>query len=109
MRIVSAGESCVANPINPVEAFRGEPGFVGKAQPVSPRDRTAILRALSCTSTDETRHVLQGVYFENEANTPQVVGTDGRCLYHEKLRDLVVEKPLHSPSLAGSQLAGFWR
>ena len=88
----------VAKPLRPDDPFATPPKFVGKTQPVTPEDRSAILRALTCASTDDTRYILRGVFLEHEGTAPQVVGTDGRCLYHESLRSMEIPKPFILPA-----------
>jgi exonuclease VII small subunit len=47
----------------------------------TPND-SALLEALKCASTDETRYVLRGAYIDvSDKNSHYVVGTDGRHLY----------------------------
>ncbi|HEY6155654.1 MAG TPA: hypothetical protein VIW07_18095 [Candidatus Udaeobacter sp.] len=44
--------------------------------------RSALLEALKCASTDETRYILRGAYIDvSDKNSHYVVGTDGRHLY----------------------------
>lgn len=78
--------------------FPQTPRVRGTAQQVCPEDRNAILRALNCASTDHTRHVLQGVFLDGEGGSPQVVGTDGRCLYHEAISDLKISNSIILPA-----------
>ncbi|MDB4759258.1 DNA polymerase III subunit beta [Akkermansiaceae bacterium] len=96
--LTTENRKCVAKPLRPDDPFATPPKFVGKTQPVTPEDRSAILRALTCASTDDTRYILRGVFLEHEGTTPQVVGTDGRCLYHEPLRSMEIPKPFILPA-----------
>ena len=105
--LTTADRKCFAKPMTPEDSFESHPSLIGKAQPVTPDERTAILRAFTCASTDTTRPVLQGVFFDNEGATPQVVGTDGRCLYQEHLQNLEIQKPFILPASPLLQWRGF--
>lgn len=96
--LTTKNRKCVAKPLRPDDPFATPPKFVGKTQTVTPEDRCAILRALTCASTDDTRYILRGVFLEHEGTTPQVVGTDGRCLYHEQLHSMEIPKPFILPA-----------
>jgi hypothetical protein len=80
------------------DSFADPPRIVGSAQLLHPEEREAILRTLTCASTDDNRYVLRGVYFDNEEGTTKVVATDGRCLYHEPLRKLEIPRPFILPA-----------
>ena len=96
--LTTVDRKCIAKPLRPDDPFGTPPKFIGKTQTITPKDRSAILRALTCASTDDTRHILRGVFLEHEGTTPQVVGTDGRCLYHETLHSLEIQKPFIFPT-----------
>ncbi len=96
--LTTEGRKCVAKPLRPDDPFGTPPKFIGKTQTVTPEDRSAILRALTCASTDDTRYILRGVFLEHDGTTPQVVGTDGRCLYHEPLQSMEIAKPFILPA-----------
>ena len=61
---------CLAKLMKPDDPFATPPGVVGRTQTVTPEDRSAILRALTCVSTDDTRYILRGVFLEHEGTTP---------------------------------------
>lgn len=94
----TTARKCIAKPLRPDDPFATAPSFIGKTQAISPEDRSAILRALTFASTDDTRYILRGVLLESEGTLPQVVGTDGRCLYHESLQTLEIQKPFILPA-----------
>jgi hypothetical protein len=105
--LTTVDRKCFAKPMKPEDSFESHPSFLGKAQPVTPDARTAILRAFTCASTDETRPVLQGAFFDNEGATSQVVGTDGRCLYQEPLQNLEIQKSFILPASPLLKWRGF--
>lgn len=66
----------------PVAEFPQTPRI--KCEPISlpPDMRSAINEAMSCTSTDQTRYILNGTFIDaSSPKTQYVVGTDGRHLY----------------------------
>lgn len=89
---------CVAKVMKPEDSFAEPPRIVAPPLVLHPEEREAILRALTCASKDDNRHVLQGVYFDDEDGITQVVGTDGRCLYHEPLRKLEILRAFILPA-----------
>lgn len=105
--LTTVDRKCFAKPMKPEDSFASHPSFLGKAQLVTPDDRTAILRAFTCASTDDTRPVLQGAFFDNEGATSQVVGTDGRCLYQEPLQNLEIQKSFILPASPLLKWRGF--
>jgi hypothetical protein len=94
----SVARQCRAPRMTNSDPIGEPPRFPGRTSLISPGDRTAILRALSCASTDETRHILRGAFFAYEGATPQVVGTDGRCLYAEALQSLELNRSFVLPA-----------
>ncbi|MFM1561525.1 MAG: hypothetical protein ACKJSK_19645 [Roseibacillus sp.] len=60
--------------------------------------RAAFLRALACASSDPTRDVLNGVFLEPTKKGLEVVGTDGRGLYHAGPFDHPLKKALIVPA-----------
>ena len=60
--ITSVDRRCFAKPVKPEDSFVSHPSTIGKTQSVTSEDRNAILRALICASTDDTRPVLPVSY-----------------------------------------------
>jgi len=98
--LTTDGRRCIAQPMNPETVFPEPPESIGKVDQVSPADRHAILRAFSCASTDDSRPVLQGACLDASGSVSQAVGTDGRCLYRESLKDLRLEESFILPAFA---------
>jgi DNA polymerase III sliding clamp (beta) subunit (PCNA family) len=66
----------------PVEEWPTAPKINGERVLLNGALRSALLEALRCTSTDETRYILRGAYIDvSEKQSHYVVGTDGRHLY----------------------------
>ncbi|MEA3212307.1 MAG: hypothetical protein QOE70_5364 [Chthoniobacter sp.] len=66
----------------PVEEFPPHPAIKGEPIPVENSLRTSIREALQCSSTDETRLIINGAYVDvSKPEAHYVVGTDGRHLY----------------------------
>jgi len=69
-------------PSLPVEEWPATPKINGERVLLNGALRSALLEALKCASTDETRYVLRGAYIDvSEKQSHYVVGTDGRHLY----------------------------
>lgn len=94
----TTGGHCMAEVMKSEDSFAETPRLIAPSQVLHPEEREAILRALTCASTDDNRYVLRGVFFDDEEGTTQVVGTDGRCLYHEPLRKLKIHRPFILPA-----------
>jgi hypothetical protein len=90
IRFRAPERQCFAELMAPGDSFAEAPRRVGRSQTLHPEEREAVLRALTCVSTEDHRHTLQGVFFDREEGSTKVVATDGRCLYHETLRSLEV-------------------
>jgi DNA polymerase III sliding clamp (beta) subunit (PCNA family) len=66
----------------PVEDFPTLPKMEGAPAPLGNEVRQAILEAMECASTDETRVILNGAYLDiSQPSGHYVVATDGRHLY----------------------------
>jgi DNA polymerase III sliding clamp (beta) subunit (PCNA family) len=66
----------------PVAEFPQVPRIKTESVPLPPAVRESLHQALDCSSTDETRYILNGAFID--ASNPKafnVVGTDGRHLY----------------------------
>jgi|GEM_PF-6185917 len=110
--LTTVDRKCFAKLMKPDDPYGTPPSFLGKDQSVTPDDRAAILRACSCAGTDDSRYLLQGVYLDNGGSSSQVIGTDGRCLYHELLQSLEIQKPFILPTSSLLKWRGFgddWR
>lgn len=58
------------------------PEIKSKPAPVPDAVRSSILEAMECSSDDETRYILNGIYVDvSDAAGHHIVGTDGRHLY----------------------------
>ena len=69
-------------PSLPVEEWPPPPRINGERVLLNGALRSALLEALRCASTDETRYVLRGAYIDvSEKQSHYVVATDGRHLY----------------------------
>src|SRR6266404_4112413 len=66
----------------PSEEWPPTPAIKGERVLLDGALRSALLEALKCVSTDETRYVLRGAYVDvSEKQSHYVVGTDGKHLY----------------------------
>lgn len=66
----------------PVEDFPPTQHIDGTSVPLGNEVRQAILEAMQCASTDETRVILNGCYLDlSDQKCQQIVATDGRHLY----------------------------
>ncbi len=100
----NAGESKV-KPI-PVEEFPAIPRIPGEPIVVPSEARRAILEAFECSSSDQSRHVLNGAFLDNTApKASYIVGTDGRHLYSANSFQLPLK---HSPIIPVHKFLG-WR
>ncbi len=69
-------------PSLPGEEWPAVPKINGERVLLNGALRSAVLEALKCASTDETRYVLRGTYIDvSEKQSHYVVATDGRHLY----------------------------
>ena len=69
-------------PSLPAEEWPAAPKINGERVLLNGALRSALLDALKCASTDETRYVLRGAYIDvSEGQSHYIVGTDGRHLY----------------------------
>src|SRR6266480_3978190 len=60
--------------------------------------RSALLEALKCASTDETRYVLRGAYIDvSDKGSHYIVGTDGRHLYSSNSFHVPIETSVIIP------------
>lgn len=82
----------------PVAEYPEIPRINGEPTPVSESLRMAILDAMACASTDDTRPPLKGVCVDvSKHNSHYVVGTDGRHLYSCNSFNLPFMKSLFIP------------
>jgi len=82
----------------PVEDFPPLPEIGGTAVPLCSDVREAIMQAMECASTDETRVILNGVYLDlSDRNCQQIVATDGRHLYSSNSFSLLLKDSLLIP------------
>ena len=66
-------------PTLPIGEWPAAPKISGKLVTLDGALRSALLDALKCASTDETRYILRGAYIDvSEKQSHYVVGTDGR-------------------------------
>lgn len=64
------------------DEFPPVPEMKGKAAPIPGAVRTSIIEAFECSSDDETRYILNGIYVDvSDPSGHYIVGTDGRHLY----------------------------
>jgi DNA polymerase III sliding clamp (beta) subunit (PCNA family) len=83
----------------PVGEFPETPRLRSEPIPMPPTLRTTIHEAMTCTSTDSTRYVLNGTFID--ASNPKgfyVVGTDGKHLYSANSFTLPVKNSLLIPN-----------
>ena len=66
----------------PTDEWPPTPKITGKRVLLEGALRTALLEALKCISTDETRYVLRGAFIDvSDKRSHYIVGTDGRHLF----------------------------
>jgi len=81
-----------------VEDFPPVPKFDGTPVPLGGDIRQAILEAMECASTDETRVILNGCYLDlSDQKCQQIVATDGRHLYSSNSFSLPLRQSLIIP------------
>jgi DNA polymerase III sliding clamp (beta) subunit (PCNA family) len=101
-------------PFLPAEEWPAAPKINGEPVLLNGALRSALLEALKCASTDETRYVLRGAYIDvSDQGSHYVVGTDGRHLYCSNSFHIPIETPVIIPDhrfLAWKELAqdGDW-
>ncbi len=82
----------------PVEDFPPLPDIGGTAVPLCSDVREAIMQAMECASTDETRVILNGCYLDlSDQKCQQIVATDGRHLYSSNSFSLPLQQSLIIP------------
>jgi DNA polymerase III sliding clamp (beta) subunit (PCNA family) len=82
----------------PVEDFPPLPEIGGTPVPLCSDVRQAIMQAMECASTDETRVILNGAYLDlSDRNCQQIVATDGRHLYSSNSFSLLLKDSLLIP------------
>jgi len=82
----------------PVEDFPPMPKNDGSPVPLADGIRQAILEAMECASTDETRVILNGAYLDVTAKQGHyIVATDGRHLYSSNSFTLPLDGSLIIP------------
>jgi DNA polymerase III sliding clamp (beta) subunit (PCNA family) len=101
-------------PFLPVEEWPAPPKINGERALLNGALRSALLEALKCASTDETRYVLRSAYIDvSDKGSHYVVGTDGRHLYSSNSFHIPIESSVIIPDhrfLAWKELAqdGDW-
>ena len=83
----------------PVDQFPQVPRIKTDAVPLPPAVRESLHQALDCSSTDETRYILNGAFID--ASNPKafnVVGTDGKHLYSANSFTLPIKLSVLIPS-----------
>ncbi len=94
------GQQNASMPIDslPAEDFPEIPKIRTEPVPVPDALRTSLHEAMECSSTDETRYVLNGAYIDvSDPNCHHVVATDGRILYGSNSFRLSLENSLIIP------------
>ncbi len=77
------------------EEFPLIPRIKGEAIPLPEALRLSLHQAIDCSSTDETRYVLNGAYLDvSDEKYHHVVGTDGRHLYSSNSFSVALQKSL---------------
>ena len=78
--------------------FPSLPQIDGTPVPLNSDIRQAILEAMECASTDETRVILNGCYLDlSDPGCQQIVATDGRHLYSSNSFSLPLQGSLLIP------------
>ena len=91
-----SGESEVAS--LPVEEFPAIPRIKGTAIPLPDHLRSSLHEAMACSSSDETRYVLNGACLDaSKPDAHYLVGTDGRHLYSSNSFKLPLKHSLIIP------------
>lgn len=82
----------------PATEFPEVPKIKGDSVPVPDLLRTSIQQAMECSSTDETRYILNGAYIDvSDSKCHHVVATDGRVLYGSNSFSLPLENSVIIP------------
>src|SRR5436190_24212897 len=101
-------------PSLPEEEWPAAPTINGEGVLLNGALRSALLEALKCASSDETRYVLRGAYIDvSDKGSHYVIGTDGRHLYSSNSFHVPIETSVIIPDhrfLAWKELAldGDW-
>jgi DNA polymerase III sliding clamp (beta) subunit (PCNA family) len=83
----------------PVEEFPPVPKIKSMPMSINNEIRQSLLEALSCASTDETRLILNGAFFDvSDQKCQQIIGTDGRHLYSSNSFALPLKNSILVPS-----------
>lgn len=94
----------------PVGDFPALPQVDGPVIPFPSPLREAFNEAMMCSSTDETRYVLNSVFIDtSEKGNCYMVGTDGKRLYQSRSFALALEESVIVPSHKFFTLAAFNR
>lgn len=83
----------------PVDQFPQVPRIKTESVPLPPAVRESLHQALECSSTDQTRYILNGAFID--ASNPKafnVVGTDGKHLYSANSFTLPIHQSVLIPS-----------
>ena len=82
-RLVFAhGTETRALPVNRKDDFPPPPTFSGQPETLPPTAKRALVEALRCVSTDETRPLIRGIALDlSDRTSHHIVATDGRHLY----------------------------
>lgn len=82
----------------PVPEFPAIPRLKGESIPLPANLRTSLHEAMACSSSDETRYVLNGAFLDaSKADAHYLVGTDGRHLYSSNSFRLPLQSSLIIP------------
>jgi DNA polymerase III sliding clamp (beta) subunit (PCNA family) len=101
-------------PSLPADEWPAVPKINGERVLLNGALRSALLEALKCASSDETRYILRGAYIDvSEKQSHYIVGTDGRHLYSSNSFHVSIETSVIIPDhrfLAWKELAqdGDW-
>ena len=91
-----SGESKVTS--LPVEEFPAIPRIKGNGIPLPDHLRGSLHEAMACSSSDETRYVLNGAFLDaSKPDAHYLVGTDGRHLYSSNSFKLPLKNSLIIP------------
>jgi DNA polymerase III sliding clamp (beta) subunit (PCNA family) len=83
----------------PLELFPQVPRIKTESVPLPPSVRESLHQALECSSSDQTRYILNGVFID--ASNPKafnVVGTDGKHLYSANSFTLPIRQSVLIPA-----------
>ncbi|MBI5252619.1 MAG: hypothetical protein HY912_24245 [Desulfomonile tiedjei] len=83
----------------PVVDFPSFKSLEGKSIPLDAKCRQSILQAFECSSTDEQRYILNGIYLDvSNKGGHYVVATDGRHLYSSNSFKLPLKESVLIPN-----------